>query len=95
MKKNIVDVDRRMLLEKCAGKAPMIAKVAEHLGWAKLWDHSLDLGWKAVLGLQMLSRAMSHHGRGKQACHLCVVKTLNEDTVLEHVFLVTMKNCMC
>ena len=80
--KNIVDVDKRMLLEKCAQKAPMIAKVAEHPGWAELWDHSLNLGWKAVLGLQMLSRAMSHHERGKQLCHLCEVETLKEDTVL-------------
>ena len=31
MKKNISAVDTRMLLEKCAGKAP-IAKVAEYLG---------------------------------------------------------------
>ena len=57
MRKKIVDVDGRMLLEKCVKKAPMIAKIAEHPGWAKLWDHTLDLGWKAVLGLQMLSRA--------------------------------------
>ena len=36
MKKAIIGVDKRMLLEKCAEKAPMIVKVAEHLGWAKL-----------------------------------------------------------
>ena len=33
-----------MLLEKCAEKVPIIAKVVEHPGWAKLWDHTLDLG---------------------------------------------------
>jgi len=71
--KIIFDVDRRMLLERCAGKTVMVAKVTEHPGWAKLWDHFLDLGWKVVLGLQMLSRAMSHHGRGKQPCQLCEV----------------------
>lgn len=32
---------------------------------------STDLGWKAVLGLQMLSRAMGHHGHGNCQCHLC------------------------
>ena len=47
MKKNIVGEDRRMLVEKSAEKYPMIAKMAEHLGWDKLWDHFLDLGWKA------------------------------------------------
>ena len=42
--KTIVVVDRRMLLEKCAWKAHMIAKVVKHPGWAKLWNHSHDLG---------------------------------------------------
>ena len=41
MKKNIVDVDRRML-EECAGKAPMIAKVVEHPGWARTTLSILD-----------------------------------------------------
>ena len=75
-----------MVLVKCAEKAPMIAKVAEHLGWAKLWDQTLDLGGKAVLGLQMISRAMSHHGRGIQPCHLCKEETaLRDVTLLEHI----------
>ena len=38
----------------------MIAKVAESPGWAKLWDHTLDLGWKSVQDLKMLSRAMTN-----------------------------------
>ena len=52
------------------------------LNYSKLWDHALDLGWKAVLGLKMLSRAMSHHGRGERACHLChAVSPLQEASV--------------
>ena len=43
MKKVIMDVDRRRMLERCEEKATMIAKVAECPGWAKLWDHTLDL----------------------------------------------------
>ena len=85
MKKTIIGMDKRLVLEKCAEKAPVIAKVAKNPGWARLWDHTLDLGGKAVLGLQMLSRAMSHHGRGKHPCHLCEAETLTEDSVLEHV----------
>ena len=30
-----------------------------------------DFGWKAVMGLQMLSRSMGHNGRGNYPCHLC------------------------
>ena len=44
----------------------MIAEVARQVGWASLWDATLDVGGRAVRGLQMLmlSRVMSHHGRG-------------------------------
>ena len=51
----------------------MIAKIAESpaAGWTELWDHTLDLGWKAVQGLKMLSRTMSHHRKGERPCHLC------------------------
>ena len=85
MKKAIMEVDRRSLLERCEEKVPMGAKVAECPGWAKLWDYALDLGWKAVAGLQMVSRAMSHHGRGNHPCHLCDDPTLLKDTVLDHI----------
>ena len=51
----------------------MIANVAESPRLAKLWDHTLDLGWKAVQDLKMLSRAMSHHGKGKLPCHLYIL----------------------
>ena len=45
-------------------KAPVIAEVTRRVGWARLWDATLDIGGKAVRGLQMLSRVTSHHGRG-------------------------------
>ena len=79
MKKAIMEVDKRKMLEK----APLIAKVAECPEWAKLWDHVLDLGWKAVLGLEMVSRAMSHHGREERPC--VMQPHLKEDSVLDHI----------
>ena len=87
MKKIITEADK-MIIKKCGVKAPMIAKVAEYPGWAKLWDHTLDLGWKAVQGLKMLSRVMSHHGKGERPCHLCESDTensLKEETLLDHI----------
>ena len=49
---------------KDAGRKP-----PRSLWWQKalagpsyIWNMALDLGWKAVMGLQMLSRAMGHHG---------------------------------
>ena len=44
MKKIIIKADKKLTIKKCGEKAPMIAK--ESPGWAKLWDHILDLGWK-------------------------------------------------
>ena len=82
--KIIIKADKKMT-KKCGEKAPMIAEVAESPGWAKLWDHTLDLGWKAVQDLKMLSRAMSHHGKGERLCHLCesdAENLLKEETLL-------------
>ena len=66
----------------------MRAKVVECPGWAKLWDHALDLRWKDVVGLQMISRAMTHQGRGDHPCHLYDDPTLLKDTVLDHILAV-------
>ena len=85
IKKSIMDADRIRKM-RCGEKAPMIAKMAESPGWAKLWDRALDLGWKAVLDLKTLSRAMSHHGRGEHPCHLChAASPLQEASVLDHI----------
>ena len=37
------------------------------VNWSRLWDLTSELGLKAVSGLQMLSRALGHHGEGQ--CH--------------------------
>ena len=85
MKKAIIVADKKMRVEKCGEKAPTIARVAESPGWAKLWD-ALDLGWKVVQGLKMLSRAMSYHGKGERPCHLCDTTTsLQEESLLDHI----------
>ena len=71
VKKILYEEDKNARLEKCRDKAPFIAAVAEDIGWNKLWDMSTDQGWKAVMGLQMLSRALGHHGHGNHPYHLC------------------------
>ena len=49
---------------RCGEKAPVIAEIVGRVGWARLWDVALDSGGKPVWGMQMVSRVMSHHGRG-------------------------------
>ena len=38
-------------------------------------------------GLQLLSRALSHHGRGNHLCHLCDATPLPELSVLDHILV--------
>ena len=58
----------RMRNNHSAVKAPLIA---ESVGWARLWDGTLNFGIQHTRGLQVLSRVMSHHGRGCRPCPLC------------------------
>ena len=76
MKETIYQQDGQKLGDRCWEKAPVIAEVARRVGWAQLWDATLDIEGKAVRGLQMLSRVMSHRGRGSRPCPRCDVATL-------------------
>ena len=71
MKKEILQLDKKKRADRCLEKASMVAEVSRQIGWAQLWDDALDYGWKTVKGLQLLSRALSHHGKGNHPCHLC------------------------
>ena len=50
----IHDRDLQQNTAKCSGKAPIIAEVANRVGWSKLWDVAMDLGVKSIRGLQCL-----------------------------------------
>ena len=84
-KKEIQKIDRDRVLARCEEKYPMVAEVANDVGWAKLWDTCLSLGTATITGLQKLSMAMAHHGRGSHPCPLCDMTDLEADSVLEHI----------
>ena len=86
MKKKILELDKK-LADKCLEKAPMVAEVWRRIGWAWLWNAVLDLEWKTVKGLQQLSRALCHHGRGNHPCHLCNAAPLPELSMLDHILV--------
>ena len=83
LKDDIRRVDRERLLERCMVQVPIVAEVEERVGWARLWDATLNFGVQHTRALQMLSRVMSHHGRGDHlapsvmlhhwtlSCHMC------------------------
>ena len=68
-------------------KAPTVVEVSRWIGWAWLCDAALDFGWKTMKGLQLLSRALSHHGKGNHPCHLCDAAPLPELSVLDHILV--------
>lgn len=64
------------------GETPLIAKVADNVGWA----HLAGRLWEVCR--MMVSRVMSHHhGRGNHPCHLCDNALLPEASVLEHILV--------
>ena len=58
-------VDRAQLLDRCGLRAPLIAQVERQAGWVRLWDAASDYGVSHTRGPQLLSRVLSHHGKGK------------------------------
>ena len=71
MRKELVQKDRMMSVEKCKEKACMIAAVAERSRWPRIWDGALECGGRYTKCVQALTRLMSHHGRGKKPCPYC------------------------
>ena len=50
----------------------------------RLWDAALDYGVSCTRGLQLLSRVLSHHGKGNHSCPLYDTGPL-EDSVMGHL----------
>ena len=61
-------------------ESPLIAQVERQAGWARLRDAALDYGVSHTRGLQLLSRVLSHHGKGNHPCPLCDIAPL-EDSI--------------
>ncbi len=59
--------------------------MAREIGWAKLWDSCLDLGGAYVSGLQRVSMASAHDGRGAHPCPCCDITDLEKGEVLDHI----------
>ena len=87
MKYEILELDKKKHADKCLEKAPIVPEVSRQISWVRLWDAALDLEWKRVKGLQLLSRALSHHRRGNHPCHLCDIAPPPELSVLDHILI--------
>ena len=87
MKREILEVGKKKCADRCLEKAPMVAEVSRQIGWARFWDAALDLGWKTMKGLHLLSRALSYHGRDRHPCHLCDAAPPPGLSMLDHTWL--------
>ena len=52
-KEEIQKIDRDRVLARCEEKYPMVAEVANDVGWAKLWDACLSLGSATIMTLRL------------------------------------------
>ena len=81
-------MDSAQLLDRCDLRAPLVAQVEWRAGWVRVWDAALDYGVSHTRGLQLLSRVLSHHGKGNHPCPLpcplCDIAPL-EDSVMGHL----------
>ena len=84
LKEEIRRVDHAQLLNRCGLRAPLIVQVERQAGWARLWDAALDYGVSHTRGLQLVSRVLSHHGKGNHPCPLCDIAPL-EDSMMGHL----------
>ena len=65
-------------LQRCDGKAPLIAEVVKQgMSLIKMWDAALDLGTHHTEGLQALSMMLAHHQQDSKPCPLCEESNLD------------------
>ena len=83
-KKFINKKDQMLLLQK-ASKYQFIHKIAECVGWKKLWDHALDYGPSVNKAMKNLVRVISYPDHSSSKCPLCSTTTLDKPSLAEHV----------
>ena len=62
--------DQLLLLQKVC-KHQFVHKIAECVGWKKLWDHVLDHGPSVIKGMKNLVRVITFPDHSPSKCRLC------------------------
>ena len=60
-----------------ASNAKHLCKIADTVGWKKLWDHALDHGEACITSLRNLVRVVSYPKHAISSCPLCEVSELD------------------
>ena len=82
--KSINKIDQSLLLQKIF-KYPSLHKIAECIGWKKLWDNALNHGLPAIKSTKNLVRVITYPEHSSRKCPLCDTENLEEPTLVEHV----------
>ena len=76
--------DQSLLLHKVS-KYPSLHKIAECVGWKKLWDDALDHGPSVIKSLKNLVRVITYPDYSLTKCPLCDTGNLDKPTLIEHI----------
>ena len=68
--KSINKIDQLLLLQKIS-KYPSLHKIAECIGWKKLWDNALDHCLPAIKSTKNLVRVITYPEHPSRKCPLC------------------------
>ena len=60
-------------------------KIAECVGWKKLWDHTLYHGPSVIKGMKNLVRVITYPDHLPNKCPLCDAAVLDKPTLAKHV----------
>ena len=75
-------------------KAPLVAKIAQEVGWEVVWDAALSRGGCAIRRLQLFVKALHHHCPDDPLACLYVDGHLSGETLrqLSHSNFQTLSN---
>ena len=80
---HILREDRTLLLDKVS-KYQHLHKIAECVGWKKVWDQALDYGPSATKSMKNIVRVITYPDHATRTCPLCELTGLDRAYLAEH-----------
>ena len=80
----IIKKDQALLLDKVSNHQ-YLCQIAESVGWKRLWDHLLDHGPSAIMGMKNMVRVIAYPGHVvNKKCPVCDISELDQATLADH-----------
>ena len=78
--------DQALLLTKVSSYQ-YLHKIAECVGWKKLWDHALDHGLAVIQSMKNFVRVITYPDYATFKCPLCDIPDLDQVPLAEHLII--------